>query len=673
MNRTFYGAPITTGISIMTNNLEQTTNVIDFGDYVDIRASDMSNAQHYRTCLDAHMRKHVAMPALEYQKSLHALLAQSHTTDVGNALRMYARFGSDLRYVEKWGAWYVWNGKMWQRDERKNIVSLAQDMTGYILEEAKCIAVPKGLEDKITALVRDQDSLNGEQTALLGESQDSRRKMLAKKVTLTKWAKSSQSNRSLEAAIKQLQGIRGVTITPEELDVCDTLLNCDNGTLNLTTWEMQPHNRHDLITKSTGIAYDGNALCPEWHKFMEKVSSHDSDLVRFHRQLVGLGLTGERLDSILPINYGNGGNGKSVYIEMVKTVLGDYAMTANTELFVEKPSGGINNDVARLVGVRFLSASETREGAPLNEALVKQLTGGDKISARFLHAEFFDFIPKFTPMLLTNHLPTIKNNDSGIWRRIKLIPWLHDFAKDSDSKPFEEVLSMLRQESTGILAWAVEGLKDRRRNGLCVPGVVKGATDLYRSESDLVGQFLQETTVIETSATITKARMYELYTEEMKVTGHNALATNKLTIRLREKNIQEGKGAKGVRLWKGIREKTDVDRVEGEEKELVQAEKTDVDRVEGEEKELVQAEKTDVDRVEGEEKELVQARLPVQAPSRRCGLCESKGRAYSLTNYYYGRLNQLVCTTCYPDKFVFYGKDYLPTVTTTERKEGSHE
>lgn len=505
---------------------------------------ERSEDQKIRSTLRGFMAAHGH--ELNYQTRLHSLLAQVPQTDVGNALRMWARYGLNLRYVEEWGAWFVWNGRShWRRDDTNFIISLTQEMAGYIAEEAHAVDPQPLTEKQIRQL----------SPAELEAYERAREKAQA----LFKWGRQSQSNRSIESAIKQLRGVLGVTVTSDSFDQADMLLNCRNGSLDLATLELLPHDRLDLITKCTGVDYSPAAGCPSWLRFIDKVCEGDPQLARYLQQLTGLGLTGARLTSILPINYGNGGNGKTVYVEMLKEVLGGYAATAGTDLFLDKPAGGINNDVARLVGVRFLAASETKEGMPLNESLVKALTGGDKILARFLYKEHFEFTPKFTPMLLTNHKPVIRNNDNGIWRRLKLVPWRHDFSKDPDVKPMEMVLAELRQEATGILRWAVEGLADFFAYGLAEPDIVKEQTSQYRTESDLVGLFIDDCLVLEPGTRVTKSEVYTKFKEYMINTGHNVMAENKLTLKFREKNIEEKRGSGGVRYWLNVRLRIEAD------------------------------------------------------------------------------------------------------------------
>jgi len=358
----------------------------------------------------------------------------------------------------------------------------------------------------------------------------------------------------------------GVSISLLDFDTHDQLVNCANGTLNLETGKLQPHNPRDLQTKMTPIPFVPGATAPTWEKFIQKVTRNDQDLLRFLQQITGEGLAGRQQDDILPICYGPGSNGKTVFSEMIKRVLGNYASMANSDLFLAKQTEGISNDRAALVGVRFLTASETDEGRKLNEALVKGMTGGDTQRVRFLHKEFFEYTPQFTPMLFTNHKPLINGTDNGIWRRVKLIPWLHNFEQDPEREDKAVVMAKMQQEASGILNWIYAGYKDRQAHGkLFVPNRVQQETNSYRSQSDTMGEFLEDYCVVtEEGAQVTKKELYEKYKEFAVNAGQSNTATEKgFGMRLRERSdipyLGETRIHGGVRCWVGIRLRTEND------------------------------------------------------------------------------------------------------------------
>lgn len=482
----------------------------------------------FRRLLAAFIEANGELP--EYHSMLHSVLVNAPLTDVGNALRMYARYAPVVRWVSDWGCWLVWNGLLWMRDEAGYIVRYAKEMTGYQTEETHTI--PFTEEEKENAALH------------------------------FRWQKSSQSRGKLEAAIELLKSEPGITVTSSSLDADGYLINFRNGTLNLRTLDFRSPDKSDLMTKKTGVEYDPLAECPLWEAFMKKVTCEREDLSLYIQAVAGTGLCGQILDESLSIFHGNGGNGKTVHVEMVKEVLGDYACTATADLLTSKTNEGISNDVARLVGVRYLGCSETAEGKFLDEALVKALTGGDKIAARYLRREFFEFLPLFTPILLTNYPPVIRGTDSGIWRRLRLIPWDFDFSTDPEREDKPAVMAKLRNEGAGIMNWLITGLQVRLAAGsldTMLPDVIKEATNRYREDSDLLGQFISETLFPAPEERMTKDEVYQLYKEYTVSNGGNPFMKKTLGTKLLLRGWKECKGTGGVRMWKGWRTRLDTD------------------------------------------------------------------------------------------------------------------
>lgn len=527
-----------------------------------LRAPALSTDQEYRDNLLAFMLANNQHST--YQADLHPLLSHAPCTDVGNAIRLFARYGLNLKYVVDVGYWYVWNGRLWRKDEGEILITdHVKKMTGMIIEEARAIA-PLPLTD--------------EQASQLTSDQTARRDEAAKRSQrLMKWADAAQSKNRLMAAIELLKSEPGVSVMERDLDADDTLLSFPNGTLELPTLEFRQPKREDLITKCTGADYQPGATCPTWDAFMGKVASvRESptdpyqprpELERYIRAMTGTGLYGKVLDQIMGIFHGSGGNGKSVWVEVVKEVMGDYAATATANLFEAKQTEGISNDIARLAGVRFLAASESEEGKPLAEALVKGLTGSEKRTARFLRKEFFEFTPKFTPILLTNYPPVIKGTDRGIWRRLKLVPWDYDFTEDPEREDVPTAISRLRVEASGIMNWLLAGLQDRlavKSLEAIEPDVVKQATNRYKEDSDLLGQFLIECLIEEFGATITKDELYGLYQTHVKESGNNAMSKKTLGTKLQLRGWKDRKSTGGKRIWLGWRQRTETDNVNEE-------------------------------------------------------------------------------------------------------------
>lgn len=531
------------------------SNVIDM-EHARIEKVRVSRDEELRNNILLYVSSHQNVPDTKYQYQLSKLLSVVECTETGNAIRFHARYGSMFHWVAKWNMWYYWNGRVWVEDDKSLIMLYAKKVAASLELEGDLIPLPTDEQGELLAYptVSIVDKPTPEQSAIAAQFQEREEKVTA----LKKWAKQSRGRRALEAMIELLKDEQGITILPSELDTHPHLVACLNGVLDLHTRELLPHDRQRIITKSVSVAYNPDADCLSWKNFLLTAMSGKQDTVEYIRCLLGLGLSAESLEDTLAIFYGGGGNGKTVFLEVVKEILSTYAATANSELFLEKQSEGISNDVARLVNVRFLAASETKEGRQLDEALVKELTGGDTKTARFLRKEFFEFKPTFTPILLTNHKPIIKGIDNGIWRRIRLVPWVYNFEESPERKDKSTVLSELRTEHEGIFAWIVEGYRRRYEHGrMEVPAEVTEATNQYRSDSDLLGQFLNACCVTQKGLPSLKhAILYNAYKEHCEGNGNNPFASNKLAQKMIERGF-EGTIGNGARYWYGIRMKTD--------------------------------------------------------------------------------------------------------------------
>jgi putative DNA primase/helicase len=375
-------------------------------------------------------------------------------TDYGNAERLVAQHGQDLKYCHPWRHWFCWDGQRWRPDDTGGPARAAKLTVRSIYDEA--------------ASGRDED----ERKAIAG------------------WACKSEAAGRITAMLSLASSEADVVVLPEELDIDPWALNVENGTVDLHTGDLQPHDREDLITKIAGCRYDPKAEAPTWTKFLERVMDGNQELIAFLQRAVGYSLTGTTGEECLFIPYGTGANGKSKFLGAIHALLGGYAQQLPREtLTTRQRNGNIPNDLAALQGIRFTTAIETRQGQRLDEELVKQLTGGDKIRARFLHAEFFEFRPAAKIWLATNHKPKITGTDDGIWRRIRLVPFEVTIPEDERD---HDLAAKLEAELPGILAWAVEGCLAWQQHGLKPPTAVASATDTYRQEEDLFGDFVEQ-------------------------------------------------------------------------------------------------------------------------------------------------------------------------------------
>ena len=438
---------------------------------------------------------------------------RQHRTDVGNAKRLVSQHGQDIRYCPPWDKWLVWDGTRWLTDETGEVVRRAKDTARLIYMEAAAAVEP---ED---------------------------RKALAK------WAARSEFESRLRAMISLAKSEPRIAVLPHELDAEPWLLNSRNGTIDLRSGELRPHRREDLCTKQVPVEYDPNASCSVWNEFLGEIMGYDLPLVSFLQRAVGYALTGDTGEQVLFLLYGTGANGKSTFLETIKALLGDYAKQASFDTFLARKNDAVRNDVARLAGARFVPAIEAEAGKRLSEVLVKSVTGGDTVAARFLYGEFFEFHPQFKLFLAANHKPVIKGTDNAIWRRIRLVPFAVTIPLERQDKQLPE---KLRAEMPGILAWAVRGCLVWQRDGLEAPEQVQAATESYRDEMDVLGDFLEELCTQHPAVQVEKGRLYKEYTEWCATNGEYPIGKRNFGMRLAERGFQSCKGTHGVRIWRGI-------------------------------------------------------------------------------------------------------------------------
>ena len=433
-------------------------------------------------------------------------------TEAGNALRMTAQHGSELHWVNEFGNWIIWNGVRWR-----------PDVDGEITRRAKTTA----------------RSIFGEATeAGLGKTEVS---------DLAAHAKSSESLRGLRAMIELAKSEPSITVTHAMLDTDPMLIGTPSGTIDLRTGEVIAPDPAHLITKSIGVAFDPAAECPIWERVVSEVFANDLELIAYFQRLCGYCLTGRTDEHIIVFAYGTGANGKSTLLTTMLSVLGDYAKQTPAETLSPKQSESIRNDVARLFGARLVTSVETQDGARIAESLVKQLTGGDRVTARFLHQEYFEFDPQFKIIIATNHKPIIRGDDYGIWRRIHLVPFNVTIPPEQRDKT---LIDKLRQERSGILAWMVRGCLDWQGQGLAAPPAVLLATEAYRDDMDVFGQWLDECCVIAANAVVQSKAAYESYKKWVVSRGMKAMSQSPFSRKLEDRGFKKKKN--NVIFFEGV-------------------------------------------------------------------------------------------------------------------------
>jgi putative DNA primase/helicase len=472
------------------------------------RMRDKWDKEHYadgRTYGKASVEKAVSGGQEITETPRQVMAAPYHLTDVGNGQRLVARHGKNLRYCSPWGSWYRWNGKIWMVDKTEQVMQLAKDTARSIFTE-----VAAATDEHV-------------------------------RTELVKHANQSESQAKLKAMIGCAQSEEGIAVSPDVFDQDPWLLNCLNGTLDLRTGELKPHRRKDLITKLAPVRFDPVASCPRWLEFLNEVMAGNQDIIAFLQRAAGYSLSGSIQEQCLFILLGQGENGKTTLLETLKDLLGgDYVTQAAYETFSQKSHGQIPSDLAAMRGSRLVSLPDLDKGDRLHEALIKQATGGDQIRARYLYGKWFTYTPQFKLWLMGNHKPEIRDSSHGMWRRIRLIRFGVQVAKqDTNLRP------KLLQELPGILNWAVKGCLAWQKYGLGAPTEVHEATAEYRAEMDILGPFLNACCIRTPGAVVRAATIYEAYTQWATANGEVPLTKPAFGQGLTERGIGNKHGREG--------------------------------------------------------------------------------------------------------------------------------
>lgn len=352
------------------------------------------------------------------------------------------------------------------------------------------------------------------------------------------------------AAIEKLaRADRRVAATIDQWDADPWVLNTPDGVVDLPSGAIRPHESTDYTTKITAVGPGGD--CARWHAFLDRITNGDHDLQAFLQRMSGYALSGSTREHALFFLFGEGNNGKSIFIKTLAGMLGDYAVTAAMSTFTEQRNEGHPTELARLCGARLVTATETEEGRAWNESRIKEVTGGDTISARFMRQDFFEFVPAFKLLFSGNHKPSIRNVGKAMRRRINLVPFTVTIPDAEVDKALDE---KLRDEWPGILAWAIEGCRAWQRDGLRPPAAVLDATDGYFGDEDLLGQFLSECTEKSAGYELS-GQVFGAHQRWMKGNNEVPWSQKKLTGALQDRGYRAGGAEKegGKRVVRGLR------------------------------------------------------------------------------------------------------------------------
>lgn len=437
-------------------------------------------------------------------------------SDLGNAERLVQRHGEDLHYTNAHG-WLIWDSTRWTRDPDGEVERRAKDAVRAIPEEI----------------------------ALLPDDADDERKRIMKHYL------ASQSNGKLTSMIALAASEPGIAIRTEAFDQDNWKLTVENGMIDLRTGKLLPHDRQILSTKKAPVVYDPDATAPRFEAFIDEIMLGHPGLIRWLQSFLGYCLTGDVSESILPIWYGQGQNGKSTLLTVLGKVLGpDYSGAAPPGLMMQRRGESHPTELADLSGKRLIIAAETGEGKALAVDLVKQLTGGDKIKGRYMRQDFFEFDPTHKIVLMTNHKPVIRNTEFATWRRIKLVPFEYTVPDKRKDKHLEDKLIA---EAPGILNWLIAGCLAWQKKGLIEPPEILAATNSYRQESDLLADFIEDCCYFADDASVSVDRLYNTYLAwNSKTGGMKPMSKSGLTRRLEPRPEVNRVKIHNVRSWAGI-------------------------------------------------------------------------------------------------------------------------
>jgi len=430
-------------------------------------------------------------------------------TDIGVAERFYDRYHDSIRYVSEENTWAIYNGVVWSKDFSDTIIM-----------------------DKLVTLVRLIP--NECKTEEYQESYD-------------KFATCCEGAGKFNSILGLCKTKLATSTTA--FDVDPMLLNTQSHTINLSTHQVVEHRSSDMLSKLVPITFDGDAVCPVWLSFLDRIFEHNVPLIDYVQRAVGYSLTGDVSEQVFFTLYGSGANGKSVFLDTLLHLLGNYSQQATFSTFLSKQGdGGVRNDIACMVGARFISAAESGVFKTIDDALIKDITGGKSVKARFLYGEFFEFEPHMKIWLATNHKPNIHDDSKGMWRRVRLIPFNVTIPTDQqDRKLYQRLLD----ERSGILNWCLAGLKQWQTVGLGTCDTVELATSQYQVSMDTLGRFIEDACIVGSTKECKSSVMYETFSRWCKSNGETVWSNKTFSIKFEDKGYHKVK-KKDAAYWLGI-------------------------------------------------------------------------------------------------------------------------
>lgn len=437
-------------------------------------------------------------------------------TDLGNVRRFVNQHHERLRSVliKKANPWYIWMESHWEQDQTGEAMRLAKQTVRSIHLEAE----------------RTTDE--------------------EKRAAIQQHAYKSEGAERIRAIVDLAKTEPEISIRGDQLDRDSWLFNVENGTIDLTTGKLLKHKKTDYITKLSKIKYDKKAKAPRWMTFLEEIFAGDEALVGFLQRAIGYTLTGDTREHCLFFCYGQGRNGKSTFLETLRGVLADYSTQSDFATFQSTRNEGPRHDLARMRGARMVSAIEARGDRSFDETVIKQMTGGDTVTARNLYESSFEFKPQFKLWLAANHLPLVREQTEAFWSRIYMIPFTIIIPAHKRKKNLGR---QLMKELPGILNWALDGCDQWRRNGLMAPDTVRKAITEYKEEYDVLGEFFRERCKVDEEEWTTRSALYQSFVDWwMETRGRNPLSHTAFNRLLSERTDIRPRKRDGIRGWRGV-------------------------------------------------------------------------------------------------------------------------
>ena len=437
-------------------------------------------------------------------------------TDLGNAEMFAELFQDDARFNHKTGRWIVWQDRRWKNDGN-----------GYIMGMAKM--VPR-LRYRKSSEIADDD----------------------KRKKAAQFARECESLSSLRSLVELAKTEKPLSNDGTGWDTDPFLLGVANGVLDLKSAMLRPDRHEDYVTIHSPIEFDTDSQCPRWEQFLREVFNNDGELIDYIQRAVGYSLTGLVTEQVFHILFGEGQNGKSVFLNILSHVFGPYSYTLPFSAFEKSQRSAISNELAESVGKRLITVSEVEETKTLNEARLKSMTGGDRQSARFLYGNQFNFKPTAKLWFSVNRKPLVADDSHAIWRRLRLVPFINKF--EQADRNLEE---KLRAEAPGILLWAVLGCLLWQSESLAeTPKAISQSSASYRADSDVIGQFLSQECILGKENTVLVVEMYRDFEKWRDENNFPLVTRQKFNASLESRGLaRKLHGENRLSTWIGIKKR----------------------------------------------------------------------------------------------------------------------